>query len=124
GKPDPFLCLRYFIQKRDPYLTQKMPGTVTVAAVRSPEVPGIEVIVHLSAPYGHHLAAFLLLRLAEQIIDKGVGAGEIIVIGHSCFIRSEEHTSELQSRENLVCRLLLEKKKTAELYCSILVMLT
>src|SRR5690606_41420645 len=26
------------------------------------------------------------------------------------FLRSEEHTSELQSRENLVCRLLLEKK--------------
>src|SRR5690606_41327449 len=26
------------------------------------------------------------------------------------FYRSEEHTSELQSRENLVCRLLLEKK--------------
>src|SRR5207302_10403851 len=34
--------------------------------------------------------------------------------------RSEEHTSELQSRENLVCRLLLEKKKTnwpAIIYC-------
>src|SRR5439155_17294712 len=29
--------------------------------------------------------------------------------------RSEEHTSELQSRGHLVCRLLLEKKKTAEL---------
>src|SRR5690606_24277138 len=28
--------------------------------------------------------------------------------------RSEEHTSELQSRENLVCRLLLEKKKPLE----------
>src|SRR5690606_40424028 len=28
--------------------------------------------------------------------------------------RSEEHTSELQSRENLVCRLLLEKKKTKQ----------
>src|SRR5690606_40007129 len=27
-------------------------------------------------------------------------------------LRSEEHTSELQSRENLVCRLLLEKKKS------------
>src|SRR5690606_39517982 len=26
------------------------------------------------------------------------------------YLRSEEHTSELQSRENLVCRLLLEKK--------------
>src|SRR5690606_39519093 len=29
----------------------------------------------------------------------------------SILYRSEEHTSELQSRENLVCRLLLEKKK-------------
>src|SRR2546430_5330462 len=28
------------------------------------------------------------------------------------FLRSEEHTSELQSQSNLVCRLLLEKKKT------------
>src|SRR5690606_40927315 len=29
----------------------------------------------------------------------------------AAILRSEEHTSELQSRENLVCRLLLEKKK-------------
>src|SRR3712207_7180269 len=29
-----------------------------------------------------------------------------------CRVRSEEHTSELQSRQYLVCRLLLEKKKT------------
>src|SRR5271165_2319116 len=29
--------------------------------------------------------------------------------------RSEEHTSELQSRENIVCRLLLEKKKQTKL---------
>src|SRR5690606_40722853 len=31
-------------------------------------------------------------------------------------LRSEEHTSELQSRENLVCRLLLEKKKVKTRY--------
>src|SRR5258706_1438018 len=31
--------------------------------------------------------------------------------GHSKYHRSEEHTSELQSLTNLVCRLLLEKKK-------------
>src|SRR5690606_40728025 len=30
--------------------------------------------------------------------------------------RSEEHTSELQSRENLVCRLLLEKKKQMDVW--------
>src|SRR5690606_41308517 len=32
-------------------------------------------------------------------------------LGHQA-VRSEEHTSELQSRENLVCRLLLEKKRS------------
>src|SRR5207247_4226569 len=31
---------------------------------------------------------------------------------HAITVRSEEHTSELQSRVDLVCRLLLEKKKT------------
>src|SRR2546427_2989474 len=31
-------------------------------------------------------------------------------------LRSEEHTSELQSQSNLVCRLLLEKKKTANTF--------
>src|SRR5690606_40099324 len=36
-------------------------------------------------------------------------AGQIL--GGVGDLRSEEHTSELQSRENLVCRLLLEKKK-------------
>src|SRR3712207_7452690 len=33
----------------------------------------------------------------------------------TCRIRSEEHTSELQSRQYLVCRLLLEKKTTKSL---------
>src|SRR5436305_10239361 len=32
--------------------------------------------------------------------------------------RSEEHTSELQSRPQLVCRLLLEKKNKVSLYCN------
>src|SRR2546426_8003470 len=32
-------------------------------------------------------------------------------------VRSEEHTSELQSPCNLVCRLLLEKKKITYMYC-------
>src|SRR5436309_11446520 len=35
----------------------------------------------------------------------------VLVVFPSVSPRSEEHTSELQSRENLVCRLLLEKKK-------------
>src|SRR3712207_8335594 len=35
-------------------------------------------------------------------------------IGHGVEQRSEEHTSELQSRQYLVCRLLLEKKNTTK----------
>src|SRR2546430_7031305 len=37
--------------------------------------------------------------------------GEVPVIYADRLVRSEEHTSELQSQSNLVCRLLLEKKK-------------
>src|SRR5436305_12764975 len=36
--------------------------------------------------------------------------------GHRAGHRSEEHTSELQSRPHLVCRLLLEKKKTLKMH--------
>src|SRR2546427_7994234 len=37
-----------------------------------------------------------------------------------CRIRSEEHTSELQSQSNLVCRLLLEKKKNDKSWTTVL----
>src|SRR5690606_41747981 len=43
----------------------------------------------------------------EQRMGCGIGACFACV----CHLRSEEHTSELQSREDLVCRLRLEKKK-------------
>src|SRR5690606_40912343 len=54
------------------------------------------------------------VELAEQVLDGD--DEDIVVTGQNRLIglqdlRSEEHTSELQSRENLVCRLLLEKKK-------------
>src|SRR5256885_4904755 len=45
----------------------------------------------------------------------GDGAhGQLFVAGHA-ELRSEEHTSELQSPCNLVCRLLLEKKKKKQI---------
>src|SRR5260370_16908025 len=39
---------------------------------------------------------------------------------HRRFERSEEHTSELQSHLNLVCRLLLEKKKKKHIYYTLI----
>src|SRR2546427_5943823 len=46
----------------------------------------------------------------ERVLAR-VRAGEA---DPPCRARSEEHTSELQSQSNLVCRLLLEKKKNEE----------
>src|SRR5690554_7177246 len=45
-----------------------------------------------------------------QRVDTGV-ENEQIIRAYQPKLRSEEHTSELQSRPHLVCRLLLEKKK-------------
>src|SRR5690554_7539240 len=49
----------------------------------------------------------------KEVFDP-TGAGDTFAGGFSGYLaqqRSEEHTSELQSRPHLVCRLLLEKKK-------------
>src|SRR2546430_11920701 len=43
--------------------------------------------------------------------DGGLDTGDRASPPSKCANRSEEHTSELQSQSNLVCRLLLEKKK-------------
>src|SRR3712207_7198648 len=51
-------------------------------------------------------------RFNEMIetVATGIGHGPSMICNHP-EERSEEHTSELQSRQYLVCRLLLEKKK-------------
>src|SRR5690349_21881871 len=48
-----------------------------------------------------------LMRPASNVVFSRYGATKV----RSLTPRSEEHTSELQSRRDLVCRLLLEKKK-------------
>src|SRR5436190_6828904 len=48
---------------------------------------------------------------ALERLDVRVDVVELEVRGRPELIRSEEHTSELQSHSDLVCRLLLEKKK-------------
>src|SRR3712207_8180219 len=50
-------------------------------------------------------------RLAELSVLKKRQLGEEVGTVRRLVWRSEEHTSELQSRQYLVCRLLLEKKK-------------
>src|SRR5258708_28818712 len=57
-----------------------------------------------------------ILQLADQFVaaDRISDDAAAIVFRKGGRIRSEEHTSELQSPDHLVCRLLLEKKKQLE----------
>src|SRR2546422_6805879 len=47
-------------------------------------------------------------------LTGGVTISVLLIVTPPVSLRSEEHTSELQSRLHLVCRLLLEKKKTQQ----------
>src|SRR5258708_9492728 len=69
-----------------------------------------------AAPKGTAIAAIDLVVLSTA----GLALGALRTIyGHLLEIRSEEHTSELQSPDHLVCRLLLEKKKkSTNRHCS------
>src|SRR5690606_2856062 len=57
-------------------------------------------------------------NVPDDILKQMPANGGVVMVtfvpGFVSQERSEEHTSELQSRENLVCRLLLEKKKKQE----------
>src|SRR3712207_7039574 len=57
-------------------------------------------------------------QAVDKYVDKHVNCLQTLNI------RSEEHTSELQSRQYLVCRLLLEKKKKYTIYAPTLLLHT
>src|SRR5690606_39435579 len=63
----------------------------------------------LLAPVLEPLGAGEVARLDEAMVDRLLECYGLALVP-SRTARSEEHTSELQSRENLVCRLLLEQK--------------
>src|SRR3712207_1338262 len=93
---------------------------------RAEDDPAVTLLASLSAPVacivakGWRLHVEKVLRTTpeenlESVRDTVAylaGAGkEVVFDAEHYFDRSEEHTSELQSRQYLVCRLLLEKKK-------------
>src|SRR2546430_10294534 len=55
-------------------------------------------------------ADFRLSRVLDARVSGGLGDRPLTGVSIGAVWRSEEHTSELQSQSNLVCRLLLEKK--------------
>src|SRR5256885_6238013 len=89
---------------------------------------------YLVGLHGHTARDQLAARLGDDGIVLDADADVVELLGHAgrrahvdarldggahSRARSEEHTSELQSPCNLVCRLLLEKKKKINLECSL-----
>src|SRR3712207_7028192 len=68
---------------------------------RSPDVRTVDVVEVPVPGLGHH---------RQQPLRRDLRVRPRHPVDHPA-VRSEEHTSELQSRQYLVCRLLLEKKK-------------
>src|SRR3712207_9369301 len=75
--------------------------------ISAPTSPYAELHLHTAYSFldGASLPEELIARAAE------LGYRALAITDHDG-LRSEEHTSELQSRQYLVCRLLLEKKKS------------
>src|SRR3712207_9068569 len=89
----------FFLMIRRPPRSTLFPYTTLFRSVVHPQVVGVRVPA-------------LVVRVRDD--DLGSGAADDLDEPADGLLqgrRSEEHTSELQSRQYLVCRLLLEKKK-------------
>src|SRR5438034_1625072 len=95
-----------FYQKRAP---ESRPAWIEVVTLRFPSGRTADEVVPRDAAALAWLANLACLELHLHPLDAGNG---IEVDSQLVGMRSEEHTSELQSHSDLVCRLLLEKKKT------------
>src|SRR5690625_2336238 len=111
------------ISRQDPELITRM---LTSPVCRFLLVAGARVAVESTQPTpglllvpGNNFPADSLPATSAQMAYLGADSDHpylVVDAGAHSDDRSEEHTSELQSRGHLVCRLLLEKKNTTTLY--------
>src|SRR5690242_21355948 len=74
-------------------------------------------VIELEQPLDHLVLVQRLIRLLVLAVELRQREARALVLGalqRVLIRRSEDHTSELQSHVNLVCRLLLEKKKRTD----------
>src|SRR3712207_8596227 len=100
------LCAFFFLMIRRPPRSTLFPYTTLFRSVAC--------FMRSDAERGDRRRVVDVGRQTEPLLHRVVVIAEIVVRLHDVDVmdlRSEEHTSELQSRQYLVCRLLLEKKK-------------
>src|SRR5438105_12556733 len=89
---------------------------VNQSGVPVPVVPSLVAAGALASRGGSSCAVMLAAAAGAALVADMVWYG--MGRWRGARVRSEEHTSELQSRVELVCRLLLEKKKSTRLLCT------
>src|SRR5690349_22842655 len=100
-----FFCIFFFFQAEDGIRDLYVTGVQTCALPICQRVdagPAAVREAHLAREHA---------RPGGAHVPGGAGVAARAAVGVVGLERSEEHTSELQSRRDLVCRLLLEKKK-------------
>src|SRR3712207_7456642 len=98
------MCLVFFfLMIRRPPRSTLFPYTTLFRSSRDPEV----VRDYRTDPLNH--TGKMVARTGAELMSTALAMPRRLP---SLTMRSEEHTSELQSRQYLVCRLLLDKKKT------------
>src|SRR5262249_61904478 len=105
----PLLLLSFFLSSSGPH--RALPSFPTR---RSSDLGGLLKaikLVHGSLRSSHGEEVLVEQELKALTCVRGVRHPYILSMDRFDILRSEEHTSELQSLTNLVCRLLLEKKK-------------
>src|SRR5690606_41821767 len=102
--------LRLFLPLRRPPRSTLFPYTTLFRSKPWEAIKSAGAEVHLISLESGEVQGFNHLDKGDSFrVDRTVDSARASQYDGLC-IRSEEHTSELQSRENLVCRLLLEKK--------------
>src|SRR5439155_25518693 len=91
-------------------LHDALPISIEVPTVggRAPKILSKHELTNILEPRAAEIAKLVYRDLEKVGLEKEIRSGVVIVGGGADMDRSEEHTSELQSRGHLVCRRLLE----------------
>src|SRR3712207_7890167 len=105
------LCFFFFLMIRRPPRSTLFPYTTLF---RSPPIARLLAEARVQTTLPELRPGLTLLTRLWPLLSSTLGAAILGLFLPQ--VRSEEHTSELQSRQYLVCRLLLEKKKKIQLF--------
>src|SRR2546430_13139131 len=96
---------------RRPPRSTLFPYTTLFRSYLTLSIRPFELVIHRKTKHARKTGSQIIPDVVEHLRLRNRRRIQTNVIDRLKVLRSEEHTSELQSQSNIVCRLLLEKKK-------------